>query len=129
MLQNPTNLQRTTDSRWYVNTNHTPSRDGTINSVTQSGSLTLVTPTNLIISTNPSTVDLPYNGNKGYPYKTTMDVNASKWLIYDKYNATTDLFQFPVEYYKLGTWSGENETTVTTKKDRAAQTTNRRSMW
>jgi deoxyribose-phosphate aldolase len=58
-----------------------------------------------------------------------MEINASNWLIYNKYDAAALVNEFSVEFDKASTgWSGEHETN-TTKADNATLKTNRRSMW
>ena len=73
--------------------------------------------------------NLVYNASKGYPYKTTMENNASRWLIYNKYDANDTRNEFEVEFDKRGSsWAGKNETNTTTGAN-ATVKTNRRSMW
>jgi hypothetical protein len=57
-----------------------------------------------------------------------MENNASNWLIYNKYDANDTKNEFVVEFVNDGNWTGENETSVTTK-NRSSIITNRRSMW
>lgn len=120
--------QRTDDSRWYVNTNHNASRDGLIQGIDQVDGLSVVTATTpSTANSSPAVTNLTLNPVS--PYKTTMDINASKWLIYNKYDATTDVNQFPVEFNPAATgWSGEADISTTTK-DPGSFKTNRRSMW
>ena len=128
LLQNPANLRRTDDARWYINTNHTTAKDGNVSSVVQadgSNRVNVTTP----IQNNPTTVNLTYNGTRGYPYKTTMDINTANWLLYNRYDANVTANQFPVEFERAGTgWSGEHETNTITI-DTGTVKTNRRSMW
>ncbi|MBC8237884.1 MAG: hypothetical protein H8E76_06610 [Helicobacteraceae bacterium] len=125
-------MNRTDDIRWYINTAHNVINDGNISTVVQVGGSMLtddtVDTTNLL-NANPTTVNLSYDGLKGYPYKTTMEINASNWLIYNKYDSAALVNEFPVEFEKAGTgWSGEHETN-TTSIDTGTIKTNRRSMW
>ena len=128
-----TNLLHVDDIRWYQNTLHSPSNDGNATAVFEQDGINKVIPTYpfppLWNSTKPATVQLTYDGSLGYPYTTTMEVNASGWLIYneDDANATTNSFQ--VEYNKAGSkWSGEHETNATTDTNGSIKT-NRRTMW
>lgn len=117
----------TDDIRWFINTAHT-NADGNPGIVTEKNSLGQVTAAPVDTITNPNTVVLTYHGTD-YPYKTTMENNASNWLIYNKDNPTAPRNQFSVEFYKADTgWSGAHETNTTTK-DPGTATTNRRSMW
>lgn len=120
--------KRIDDIRWFVNEEHNSSLDGTPGTVTEYNGLTKVTAGAVNITPNPNTVSLTYHGTT-FPYKTTMENNASAWLIYNKDNATATKNQFSVEFEKAGTaWSGEHETTTTTETKSAIRT-NRRTMW
>jgi len=124
------NKRRTDDVRWFINEEHTVLNGGSIGTVVEKDSLTNVTVTNPVDG-NPSNVDLTYGGTD-YPYKTTMENNASRWLIYDPDDATgntTTINSFPVEFMDSTTgWSGKHETDVTTKT-KGKVNSNRRSMW
>ncbi|MDB2562059.1 hypothetical protein N9X61_00495 [Sulfurimonas sp.] len=123
---------RTNDIRWYINSAHNTANDGNVNTVVQQGGSMLTddtVDTTNPVNANPTTTTLSYDGLKGYPYKTTMEINASNWLIYNKYDSAALVNEFPVEFEKAGTgWSGEHETNTTTV-DTATVKTNRRSMW
>ncbi len=123
------NLQRTDDTRWFINTAHI-NADGNPGTVVEKDLLPHhVNAAAVITTTNPNTVVLTYDENQGYPYKTTMENNASGWLIYNEDDPTATRNQFSVEFEKAGTgWSGEHETNTTTK-DTGNATVNRRSMW
>ncbi|MCD6172182.1 MAG: hypothetical protein J7J96_00145 [Sulfurimonas sp.] len=127
-------LKRTDDSRWYVNESHKATTDGNIGTVKQkTDNIVDVTNQNDDDSYNPATADLRYGtvanpAPYGYPYKTTMENNASRWLIYNRDNPNATKNEFQVEFDEEGDWSGEHETNTTTKSDNAIKT-NRRSMW
>lgn len=127
LLPNGADSNSTDDPRWFRNTQHNAINDGVVGTVVQKGGTGIVTagtPTML----NPSTTRLRYNGSRGYPYKTTMENNASSWLIYNKYNANDTTNEFEVEFEGQGNWAGKHETNTTTKSDGATKT-NRRTMW
>ena len=129
LLQNPLNLKRTDDSRWYVNTNHDMRKDGNVSTVVQSNNRNLVMSGNQRNINSTTSFDLAYDASKGYPYKTTMDINTSNWLIYNRYDENAIVNQFPVEFEAAGTsWSGESDINTTTQ-DPGTVKTNRRSMW
>ncbi len=133
LLQNEFDSKYTDDPRWYVNTKHKTVRDGQVNSINQKGYTVgagSVKPTTINTAT-PTKAHLHYGdaATKGYPYKTTMETNASGWLIYNKYNKDAQKNEFEVEFINSsGAWAGERETDSTTKKN-AADVTNRRLMW
>ncbi len=118
------------DIRWYRNRLHNPNHDGNITAIFKKGSVGRVILTNAFINTtNPATVNLQYDGSKGYPYISTMEINASNWLIYNQNNENATSNQFQIEYNKLGTgYSGEHETTSETST-RGNIKTNRKTMW
>ncbi|MDT8338667.1 MAG: Ig-like domain-containing protein [Sulfurimonas sp.] len=128
------NMQRTDDVRWYVNEANIPDIDGTVGIVQQkdatptdaSDDIVDVTAQNNV--TYYSTADLDYDESKGYPYKTTMHNNASPWLIYNESDWTATRNEFQVEFDRIGEWTGEHNTSTTTKTP-AGATTNRRIMW
>jgi hypothetical protein len=130
-------MRRTNDSRWIINENHIVATDGVVGSVVEKDGIGYVTATNPSVA-NPSQTTLTYdaNGNgiddESYTYKTTMENNASTWLIYDKDDATGNTANnnsFSAEFFdNLAGWSGVHDTNTTTK-DPTTVKTNRRSMW
>lgn len=134
LLQNGTDSNRTDDIRWYINTNHNKASDGDISTllVRERG------PNNVVTEDFPSRneaighiteVKLDYDEFFGYPYKTTMENNASKWLIYNRDDPTATRNYFSVEFEKVGAdWSGEHNTSSTTTNTGSAKS-NRRSTW
>lgn len=127
LLPNGVNSNRTDDVRWYWNQNHNTTNDGTVGTVTQKGGAGTVSAT-APTAANPAQTTLNYNGSKGYPYRTTMENNASNWLIQNEYNPNATRNEFQVEFDLTGDWTGEHETNTTTKSHSGA-TTNRRLMW
>ena len=135
------NLKRTDDIRWYVNESHKAITDGNIGTVKQkdgtettTDDIVDVTNQNDDDSYNPATADLRYGtvanpAPYGYPYKTTMENNASSWLIYNEDNANAITNSFPVTFeYINNDWSGLNET-KNTSSGRGANWTNKRLDW
>ena len=117
------------DPRWFVNTIHSPSTDGKVSNVTQKGGASTVTTNTPSHATGKTTVSLHYDGTKGYPYKTTMEINTAKWLIYNKYNPNATTNEFETEFISESSgWAGMHETNATTKRN-ASDNTNRRLMW
>lgn len=127
LLPNGLNSKRTSDVRWFVNEEHNATNDGYVGTVIQKGA-NVVTATAATYD-NIATTTLTYNGTS-YPYKTTMENNASGWLIYNKDNPSATRNQFSVEFQDAADsgWSGAAETNTTTKSPNAVKT-NRRSNW
>lgn len=131
LLPNGTASKSLDDIRWYINENHDTSKDGNVTVVVQKGGAN--TASDKVDAgdnpqENPSSVDLEYDGSKGFPYKTTLQYGASGWLIQNDQNASATTNEFQVEFYEQGDWSGEHETNTTTKTPDKALT-NRRIMW
>ncbi|MFA6138458.1 MAG: putative Ig domain-containing protein [Sulfurimonas sp.] len=129
LLPNANSSLSTDDPRWFINTNHT-SVSGAAAGVSQKNGTNIVTAT-IASSANPALTTLNYTASatKGYPYKTTMENNASSWLIYNKYNAASTKNEFEVEFEGSGSsWTGKHETNTTTNKS-GTDKTNRRTMW
>jgi hypothetical protein len=66
--------------------------------------------------------------SKGYPYKTTIQNEASPWLIYNESDPAATRNEFQVEFNNAGVWSGKYDTETTTKNS-SAKDTNRRIIW
>ena len=129
LLPNGINSQYTDDPRWFVNTNHTVLA-GDIGEITQKG--TAKTTINSITpDTGKTSADIKYDGSK-FPYKATMENNASSWLIYDKYSraaSPTTKNKFEIEFLSsASSWAGEGENSASTVAIGATKT-NRRTMW
>ena len=127
LLQNKTspNLKHTNDMRWFINENHSIQNDGTIGIVTQKYGNDINITTQ---DANPSTAIFSYNKKYSYPYKTTIENNASSWLIYNPDDASATKNSFQVEFIKIGEWTGKKETDTTTKNIGSAKI-NRRTIW
>jgi hypothetical protein len=130
ILQNTTSplLKSTNDIRWYINENHNATDNGIIGIITQKygNGVSSTAPS----ATNPTISTLSYTkaSSYGYPFKTTMENNASNWLIYNKDTALTNKNNFQIEFIKVGEWIGESETQSTTTKPQSAKI-NRRTIW
>jgi hypothetical protein len=129
LLPDDVNSTYTDDPRWFINTKHTSSY-GKANNITQRGAahVTVVNGTEPT-GNHPDIITLQYDKANGFPYKATMQDNASNWLIYNKYNVNATANEFEVEFFNnSGSWAGVAETNTTTKRN-AAKQTNRRLMW
>lgn len=129
LLQNGTSSIYKDDPRWFVNTLHN-SGFGDAGTVTQKGTSSLVTVDTPPSGNHQDSVFITYdNSAKGNPYKTTMENNASSWLIYNKFDGNDNTNEFEVEFEGANsTWAGQNETNTTTNRS-ATEKVNRRSMW
>lgn len=133
LLPNGANSNSSDDPRWFKNTFHNATTGGNATTINQKGfaiGTGSVTGTTASVTT-PAQSDLNYTASatKGYPYKTTMENNASSWLIYNKYDPAAEKNEFEVEFTKAaGDWAGIRETNTSTVSGGAAKT-NRRTMW
>ena len=137
-LPNGTTSKNSSDIRWFINYNHNTTSDGLTGTAVEHNSIGKVSETAQTTTNSPNakvqkTLTYWYNGantnDNQYPYKTTMENNASSWLIYNNYDSSVSTNEFPVEFEKASTgWSGEQDTTTTTI-DTGVTKTNRRSMW
>ena len=131
LLPDGSDSNTTDDPRWFINTKHT-NNAGTAGDVNQKGFAVnggYVTQDTAPTGNHQDSVWITYDESKGYPYKTTMQLNSSKWLIYNKYNNSATVNEFEVEYSSGDTsWGGKAETNSTTIEG-GANNTNRRYMW
>ena len=135
LLQNKFASKMTDDPRWFRNEAHIATSHGTAGTtttITQKGTSNRVTTINVDDNTTGlTTASISYDETRGYPYKATMENNASRFLIYDKYDVanTKTLNEFEVEFMNSNsTWAGQSDTDTTTD-DIGSKKTNRRSMW
>jgi len=133
-LQNGLNSRVTDDPRWFRNEQHIVASHGNSGvdntQITQKNAANVSSAT-LINATGQTTAPLTYNENRDYPYKATMENNASRFLIYNKYDTanTNTTNEFEVEFVSgTSNWAGKSESTTTTGGV-GTQKTNRRSMW
>jgi hypothetical protein len=117
------------DPRWFVNTSHIPSSDGVFGNITQKGTAGTVLAT-AATTTAPFTTTVTYDASRGYPYKTTMENNASSWLIYNRYNINDTNNEFDVEFQSGESgWTGLHDNNTNTAIGRGAIWTNKRLDW
>ena len=120
-------LRSEDDIRWFQNTNHT-SADGNVTLTTQKNGLTNITQgaiTNAVTTTIPFT----YSGNRGYPYKTTMQMTNSSWLFWSRF-APDPVLQndFELEFNQAGGMIGIDNSGSNVDAN-ASTNTNRRLQW
>ena len=117
------------DPRWFINTHHKNSM-GSVNTVKESRSPAKVTVNSQADHDDTVDINVTYSATrKNYPYRTTMENNASNWLIYNKYNSTKKVNDFSVDFLKSGSdWAGK-DSAKSSSKNKGADRTNRRSQW
>jgi hypothetical protein len=117
------------DIRWYINGLHTVT-DGNTTAVT--GRTTLIN--NEVNNLNPTQPGYPnwlfnYTGNKGYPFKGTMEMSTQDWLLYHRFNPTVPTNSFELEFNNIaGQWGGTDTSGVAVDSN-ASLNTNRRIEW
>ena len=115
---------------WYLNRVQAIT-DGVAGSVTEKNITPKIAQTTASAPSNGfSTVTLIYNGST-FPYKTTMENNASNWLIYNPYDPSAISNEFEVEFYQSSTnWTGHKvDINMTTTDSNATTTTSKRILW
>jgi hypothetical protein len=132
LLPNGIASRRVDDVRWFINDDHNITNDGSVGIVLQKGGANIagdiVDASDNPIG-NPSITILDYDASRGYPYKTTMQNEASPWLIYNESDPNANTNEFQVEFHNQGDWTGDNVTETTTNTPTDKATTNRRIMW
>jgi hypothetical protein len=132
LLPNGASSLSTDDPRWFVNSLHisaaTPTH-GVVGTIEQKNSLGTVSET-VFVNNNPYLSTVTYDASKGYPYKTTMENNASSWLIYNRYNINDTNNEFEVEFQSGESgWTGLHDNNVNTAVGKGAFWTNKRLDW
>ncbi len=113
----------TDDPRWFINAKHT-SDFGILGTVTQKFGFS-VKEVKAGTGNHPDKIKIHYNEKNGYPYKTTMENNASLWLIYNPFDVNATKNEFEVEL--IGTT--KQGAGSFTDLNNASNITNRRTMW
>jgi hypothetical protein len=128
LLPDGTDTNQSVDSiNWYQNPYHDTANDGNIRNIYEENAAN-VSQTAL----SDTNVTLRYNKTQGYPYSTTLDVNASHWLIYNPYNSAATLNTFNAKFISDGSqWTGvnANDTNISSTDANASKVTNTRVLW
>ena len=120
------------DPRWFINTQHA-STDGNASNVQEkklSGDVEILN-ANQPTGNHPDKMTVKYTGG-GYPYLTTMENNASSWLLYDKYNAGAQKNEFILEFYKDSggyVGSGKSTSDVNVTRSNTLNVNENKSWW
>ena len=117
------NAKRSVNSvNWYQNEKHTTMADGNVSSITPVHANRV---SDNITAYNKAT--LKYDKSKGFPYRATMKINTSDWLIYNKFeDDNTTANRFEMEFRQKGTRPSRSQGI---SDDSAAVNSNRRIMW
>lgn len=122
-------INRSVDSiNWYTNFQH-GSKDGNATQVVQyympgASPISVISgPT--VPASGRSTLNVTYDGTDGYPYKATMGITASPWLIYNRFDAAAIHNDFELEFNaaQLGEDSSLSDSNLTSPN------TSRRIRW
>jgi len=124
----PIGLLSPDDVRWYNQTLHTIAVDGNA-TATQARSAVddalIITKT---INPGAQTASYTYNGNKGYPYKATLEIEAPAWLLYNRFNPNASVNDFELEFFSTGRFAGEDQSNVNVDANTSINV-NRRISW
>ena len=116
------------DVRWYSQALHTIVRDGNA-TTTQARSVAddaLIT--TKVIDIGAQSASYTYNGNKGYPYKATIELAAPAWLLYNRFNAAASINDFELEFFSTGQFAGQDQSGVNMDANTSINV-NRRIQW
>ena len=127
----PSGLLSQDDVRWYDQDLHTIATDG---NATNTGSRNAAENVNLplrSIDVGGRTATYTYNGgtnNEGYPYKTTLELEAPDWLIYNRFDQNALVNEFELEFFSTGTFAGQDGSGVNMDANTSINV-NRRISW
>ncbi|MDD2790802.1 MAG: choice-of-anchor D domain-containing protein [Sulfurimonas sp.] len=127
LLSNGVNSRNSDDPRWFINTSHIAGF-GTAGNINQKNAANVTATT--AGGVHQDSTNIVYDTLKGYPYKATMEHNASSWLIYNRYNAAATLNEFEVEFQAPESgWTGIHNNNINTAVGKGAIWTNKRLDW
>lgn len=115
------------DVRWFRNELHTVADDGNVTGVTGKTSIF----DNELAKTNRGwpVWGFTYTGNKGYPFKGTVNMTTDPWLIYHRFDENATVNTFELEFNSAtGGWTGVDRSNVAVDVN-ASTNTNRRIEW
>ncbi len=111
---------------WYQNVFHDTAANGSITGFTprNAASFQLIALTH---DTNTSRGRFQLQNNIALPYKTTINVNAPSWLIYNRFDSNATANSFDIEFVGNGNIGGKGNAAQT--NEGAAPNANKRIMW
>jgi hypothetical protein len=123
----PIGLLSPDDVRWYTQALHNTALDGNA-TTTQARNAADDARFTRSIDVGAQTATYTYDGTRGYPYKATMELNASNWLIYNRYDPAAVVNDFEIEYYTTGRWGGQDQSNMSVDANTSTNV-NRRIQW
>lgn len=132
LLPNGQGSTITDDPRWWVNSLHNSPTLGLASNVNEKSATNTVTIITVPTGTHQDQVVVNYDGSKGYPYITTMENNASSWLIHNPFNANASSNEFILEFYRDGgdyVGSGKSLNSVNIKQNNTLNVNENKSWW
>ncbi len=122
----PTPILSVDSVNWYRNDLHNTSEDGNITAL-QPRNPSYFDESNVANQGDISTGAFEINTEAKFPYKTTIDINASSWLIYNRFDSDATMNRFDIEFTQQGAIGGKGG--AARADDGAAAVTNRRITW
>jgi len=131
----PNALHSPDDIRWYSQALHNTAVDGNVSATDARNSSDQTRLTTKTINADSTQASYTYDASRGFPYKTTVQINTPDWLIYSRFdnsatinNAGTNANTFELEFYNAGNWAGQDNSNMEDNTN-ASSTTNRRIQW
>jgi len=99
------------DEAWKINKDHSIN-DGNIDKLISFRSEVSTTSKNIIFSNGIAQPTIEYNGLKGYPFSTRVELFLDSWLLYNRYDKNANSISYVVEFYgnKKSSKSNKNST-------------------
>ena len=124
----PIGLLSPDDVRWYSQALHTIAEDGNASATQARSAADDALITTKVINAGAQSANYTYNGNKGYPYKATIEVSAPAWLLYNRFNVAASVNEFELEFFSSGRFSGTDASGVNMDANTSINV-NRRIQW
>lgn len=124
----PNALLSTDNILWYSQVEHNTSVDGNTTTTRTKNGVNDAQFNTMNIIPGERSATYTYKGNKGYPYKATIELNTQDWLIYHRFNPAAINNDFELEFYSIGGWSGVDKGSANVDSN-ASTNTNRRISW
>jgi hypothetical protein len=116
------------DVRWYSQELHNVARDGNATTTRARSLADDVLITTKVIDAGAQSATYTYNGNRGYPYKATIELSAPAWLLYNRFDPAATVNDFELEFFSTGRFAGTDESGVNMDANTSINV-NRRIQW